>query len=508
MKRQIIRADVALKEANNYVSLYKNILFCRTPMSEYDRERRTLACKLKMQAREIGLAYWPALYCDKVDPLAYVAAERVLTPVHGRYGERRPDGSFRFGGWDSYGQYGLSASDAADMWLAAGCKDSHKFRAQVRTGIRAKKGDSLPFFLAYARGKRWIERRKDMVWLLWSRKALAALGRVSPEIREALIIGLAEKFAEREGRRSAIRIRDLNWDLARIARDKIKTGNPRAKISWACPKRAAQHLANILGVDEDSVTERDVVLYLTPQFPLVDVSTAQKITRGMTPRQISGGQLTKKEAVEWLTTSPELSPAEWLQRRLLPPERRSDALRDAKVVRWLAHAAQRSPEALSKRRPIPGGPPVSLIEMIDEITGEDIRTGKDSVPVVMTRARRRLEAVWLAEGKWSDKPLRPRTAWSFSLPPWMRLLNSELDLAREGKEMEHCVGSYASAVKRGQCHILSVHTPDGERSTLELSPDGRRIRQHKGPNNSRPPRRHEQLVAEWLWIRRGQEGKR
>ena len=48
-------------------------------------------------------------------------------------------------------------------------------------------------------------------------------------------------------------------------------------------------------------------------------------------------------------------------------------------------------------------------------------------------------------------------------------MRTPAELAREGKEMDHCVGGYAGAVERGQCHILAIKTRQG-RSTVELSP--------------------------------------
>ena len=67
------------------------------------------------------------------------------------------------------------------------------------------------------------------------------------------------------------------------------------------------------------------------------------------------------------------------------------------------------------------------------------------------------------------------------------------DLRDEGDALGHCVGGYASAVEAGRCLILSVRSRHG-RSTVEMSPDGSRVYQHRGPRNTEPHRRHDQLI--------------
>lgn len=109
--------------------------------------------RAKRLAKQIGLAYWPAIaYGPRIDPWAYVVAERIISGDNGpRWGEI-VDGRRSHGGWDSYGHHGVAAADVADWWYAAGCRDSSKFRLQVKNYVSLKKGDTLPFARAYVRG--------------------------------------------------------------------------------------------------------------------------------------------------------------------------------------------------------------------------------------------------------------------------------------------------------------------------------------------------------------------
>lgn len=80
---------------------------------------------------------------------------------------------------------------------------------------------------------------------------------------------------------------------------------------------------------------------------------------------------------------------------------------------------------------------------------------------------------------------------------------SVLNLQQEGKEMNHCVGSYGGMCKSGLAHILSVrNTFNGERSTLHVN--FRKIEekislevvQHLGVKNARAPEENAQAVLD------------
>lgn len=203
----------------------------------YDARVRAAKRRARRLAQAVGLRYWPALLpramrvewnniAANVDPAAFVIAEQILArKAGGFWGESLRDmKGISHGGWDSHGCHGLAAVEVAEMWIAAGCRDTPKFRAQVLTGHLAKKGESLPQFLNFARGKRWALR-----WPRYSengdvsRKALAALGRLSAELRHAAMRGM-EAGRCRNGRarpcaEGTYRIRDLRWiEVARIQR--------------------------------------------------------------------------------------------------------------------------------------------------------------------------------------------------------------------------------------------------------------------------------------------------
>lgn len=70
----------------------------------------------------------------------------------------------------------------------------------------------------------------------------------------------------------------------------------------------------------------------------------------------------------------------------------------------------------------------------------------------------------------------------------MQWLVNEDDLAREGQEMRHCVGSYVSRCVQGTSHIASFIGADGTRSTAEFRLSGGRISpvQHQTYYNRSP----------------------
>jgi hypothetical protein len=187
---------------------------------------------VKYRAKRLGLVYWPALaYGPKVDPRAFLMAEQVLAKKSGSYwGEILSDGSRSNGGWDSWGHYGLAPSDIARMWYAAGCRNSKKFRLQVATGIFARKGESVPQFAAYVRGWRWLRSNRLEGMLYLSRKAVAALGRLTWHSRWAAINNLPQE------RDKPLRTRDLNWAAVKIAqkgsRSAIMAGYAPVRWGW------------------------------------------------------------------------------------------------------------------------------------------------------------------------------------------------------------------------------------------------------------------------------------
>lgn len=170
-------------------------------LDEYRLRRRAMR-----RAREMGLGYWPALaYGPRdIDPRAYVAAEQAVGLPWREV-------------WDSEGYHGLTAEDVAAAWRAAGCRPSAKFHAAVRAMHRGshydrpvlRRGDTVPWLRAYLRGWYWLQRRHTSANL--SRKAVAALGRLSPLAR-----WVALRYARNDV--SLIRLRDLGWHAVRRLR--------------------------------------------------------------------------------------------------------------------------------------------------------------------------------------------------------------------------------------------------------------------------------------------------
>jgi len=442
----------------------------------------------RAKALRLGLAYWPALaYGPRIDPSAYVAAEQVLSARHGTW---NPAAGCH-GGWDAQGHHGLSAERVSEMWFAAGCADTPKFRAQVRSGILARKGDSLPWFLAYARGSSWCTAHACHIDALGalSRKAVAALGRLSPELRHAAMSGvqLPDYVA---GRYVALRIRDLNWLSVSQLQAKLATasadGALRIRAALAGPRRAAQ----LLGQHATSAL-------LSPAYPDVPLSLAGRLALGETPVQLAAGALTRAEAHAWLKDgAPELSP--WILRRSGIDLR----TRSVRIAQWLVavHLRQQSAALYTERTTqIPGGGLRNwrAVDVLDELQDADIIAMSDGVGRVLERSAQRLGAAWLTDAMSDHRQLADRPCWAGRLPKCAVLLLTPAQLADEGEALNHCVGGYAESVRRGQCHIVSIRGKKS-RSTVELSSDGRQVRQHHAARNGSAPRRHWQMVDAFI----------
>jgi len=72
------------------------------------------------------------------------------------------------------------------------------------------------------------------------------------------------------------------------------------------------------------------------------------------------------------------------------------------------------------------------------------------------------------------------------------------DLLREGREMHHCVGSYAPDVAAGRVFVYRVLAPARATVALGATPAGWHIRQMKGPANERASPAAARAVRRWL----------
>jgi hypothetical protein len=223
-----------------------------------------------------------------------------------------------------------------------------------------------------------------------------------------------------------------------------------------------------------------------PAYRTAGSKILARLVLGETPAQISG--LTRREAHAWLLTGPWLSPAEWLWHRHCPyPQPFGLGARAVAVVRWIL-AALNDPQrraALERERCErgPHGEEIRgrLLDRVDELIDRDLRP---SVDATFTRA---------AQRRWKEaERLLARKREPLASPPrWWRpircarLLLSGADLIVEGKQLRHCVASYAPYVARGTSVIIALDVC-GHRSTVEIDRSSGQVLQHRGPENAEP----------------------
>lgn len=499
------------------------------------RQRR----KLKRRAANIGLKYWPALYpviddnTQKrlyTDPKVFITAEKILynhlpLDAEGQKYYWGSNGGISTGGWDGSGTKGLSNYQVHIMWLRCGRKINGKFAYQVASKTIAKAGDSLSFFKNYVRGRNWLNDRFFVKFNI-CRKAIAVLGRLSPELRTVAILSLYQKFQnnKRLGYKDCdddvegpheyipcpVRIRDLDWQAVKERQELIRKGGIKVRAALAGDKRAGQ-LLKLDGLES-------LVYKICPAYPKIDITLAKRICLGETPVELAEGLLSKKEAHAWLinpyfaTTSGIISTSiiknsilHFLNIKLcvsLPVNASYFNFRSIKILRWVEYLNKTNKfEVLTKPRRvrIPGTDRYfgrTYWNIIDEVQEEDILTGKDSAHDVFERAGRRKSVEFYKESLKQNRKLCDIPEFATTLPRWIKYLSTSAELAIEGKELAHCVGGYLSAVEQGNCHILSIRTQYGW-STVELD-NYFHIAQHYGYNNSDPPKRNNDLLRAWI----------
>jgi hypothetical protein len=229
---------------------------------------------------------------------------------------------------------------------------------------------------------------------------------------------------------------------------------------------------------------------LCPAYPNAPEGIQARIVLGEKPTQILRG-LTAREAHEALTAGV-VSAEAWLLRDT-PWERAR--VRGPEVARWLA-ACAKDPQrkaALETER-VERGPHGEeihgrLIDRVDEISRHDLVRGeKTGVREAFERAARRRWEQWQKENEKKHEPLAPVPAWYRPIR-CARLLMSAAELIAEGKDMQHCVGSYSPYVRSQRSVIVSicVRARDGVyRSTAELDRRTLQVRQHKSYQNGEP----------------------
>jgi hypothetical protein len=377
-----------------------------------------------------------------------------------------------------------------------------------------KKGDSLPFCINYQRGWRWFNANtkgikavagiRFMPWL--SRKAIAALGRLSPTLRWAAVSSLPEWEDA-----VVLRIRDLNWDAVKRAQDLQCTGSAKVRLALLPDRAVIKEVTGQLppaGWYIEPLLLNAAIAALVPQFAMdrsmwdmgigpISLQDAKSLVLGKKTvgQCVGGGQFTDKIATVFLkehNCPGYVDPMNWYARRTGVPSHRS-----VKVMDWMTHLQRKGwwGEMEKERVQYVGGEEqrFTALDLLDEIQEEDILTGKEGVSVILRRASERSGEAFYQKHKEDFKTLRHGLPqWTHRLPRWIRVLNTAAGLANEGRDLKHCVGGYMEAVRSGRCIILAINSRHG-RSTVECN-DNMVVMQHRGESNGVPPSRHDQLL--------------
>ena len=470
--------------------------------------------RARRRAREEGIdrgLFW-LLKGLQIDVQAVHAAIRQMADMHG------PRCRTSKGGWDSAGHYGLGQRDVEKAWYAAGCSNTRKYRFILRAVSYAKeikpsmlpqfrKGDSLQFCINYAKGWCWLVRNCLVVGSetpAISRKAIAALGRMSAALRWAAVEGVEVRAIS--VRQVPVRIRDLNWERVALVQAALR-GNPTAKVRAAClPVRGALELLTgelpkpaLTTAGKRQLAEEAGSLLL-PQYRQGRLTWGEstQVVLGVAPSSLARFQgLTTKECHQYLTDNHEQPDVQsWFAGVNGVPVHRSVV-----VMRWLVEVRRRGwwENMTRERVQRVGGQEhrFNFLQLIDEVQEEDIQSGKDGVAAVFQRVSERHGEEFYLKSIEDHRTLRhDYPEWTKHLPRGMRLLNTPSELAAEGRDMKHCAGTYIEAVRRKETIVLSVVTRHG-RSTVEIS-DLLILRQHRTVKNDTPCRRNDALVRAWL----------
>ena len=316
-------------------------------------------------------------------------------------------------------------------------------------------------------------------------RTLRILGRLSPELRHALMRGGLPEVA---------RIQRLRAGGNVAQRAALLPGQPSAALRGWEYKRRPKGWHALDHIEAGHV----------PAYPLAAGPVARALLCGRAPQDIAAVEgMTRREAHEWLTeTGGQESALRWLiNRRLGELTDPGYVVRSVRVADWLSalYTSGRWGEFTRDRfARHPDGREVvwSVQQMLDEIDDADIVRLSDGPRAVAERAIARRSDAALAQWARQHGVIGYLPTWARSLPAAMRVLRTPAALVDEGTALHHCVGGYVEAVRRGQCVIIAVASRHG-RSTVELSPDGLTVRQHYGAYNGAPPARHAQLLRAW-----------
>lgn len=226
---------------------------------------------------------------------------------------------------------------------------------------------------------------------------------------------------------------------------------------------------------------------IAPQYPRARREIQARIALGERPAEILPG-LTAREAHAALIAGVE-SAVKWILRDT--PHR----ARDVPTARWIIACLTDAPrrEALQRSRVErgPGGREIQgrLLDRIDEIRAEDLDLGPATgVEHAFERAAKRLFNAWSKENKDDSSQLAPVPAWWRPIR-CARVLTTRAQLIEEHEAMHHCIVAYAPVIAARECVCVSICVrARGQihRSTVEFSPEGHVVHQHRGPGNAQP----------------------
>jgi hypothetical protein len=302
----------------------------------------------------------------------------------------------------------------------------------------------------------------------------------------AIIERVALDLRMREQTRAAKTLED--------ARD-LLVATPHTRQPLVLAALALKHPALLILFDGENAAQRkqaaSEILKLAKDvaYPSLPVSLQARLVLGEPPAALAPG-LTAAEAHTWLAQMSKYplttrDPVWWLAEHLGLED--AAVVRSIPVVRWLAtvFADPARRDALTRVRSmrLPHGDIVSMAyrDRVDELHPRDLC---ESVTDTFARCAQRLHARLERELATQHEPLAPKPTW------WQpihcaSLLNTGAALLLEGRTMKHCVAVYSERVRRRECVILSIQVLD-QRSTVELSPDGQSVYQHRGPLNLDP----------------------
>lgn len=234
-----------------------------------------------------------------------------------------------------------------------------------------------------------------------------------------------------------------------------------------------------------------------PGYPHVGESAAAKLCTGVTPVQLSGGELTRAEAHEWLSTFAApieggglTHPLGYLMQKYAD-ELPDFSFRSVAQLRWVLAVRRRGAwEEVTRERverhPHEGEYRYRILDHLDEIQDEDLVEGpRTSVRRAFERAAQRRSAEAMAQMARMHQPVAPAPE-AYISGLFARWLLSPAELEQEGREMRHCVAGYVTSVAKQQVAILAINV-FGARSTVEVRLSDLAILQHRSVGNADAP---------------------